>query len=544
MTVPGRLEAYPTPEAVRDALRPILEDPHVEVVNQNIKYDMLVLRRAGIRLRGIGLDPMVGDYLLDAGARSHGLDALAARYLRHRMIPITSLIGTGKQQKKMFEVEIERVAQYAAEDADIAWQLAGIIGDKLRQEGLWDLYWDLERPLISVLADMEFTGVKVDADELGRQSAIAGERLERLAHEIYNLAGREFNIESPVQLRDVLFIDLKLPAGKRTKTGASTNQEVLEKLALLHPLPAKLLEHRQLAKLKGTYLDALPAMVNPDTGKIHCSFNQVVAATGRLSSSDPNLQNIPIRTEEGRLVRRAFVPSQAGWKLVCADYSQIELRLVAHFSQDSALLTAFQDGADIHTAVAAQIFGVPADGVDSAMRRVAKAVNFGVIYGQSPYGLSATLGIAQSDAAAFIENYFARYAGVDRYFEQLLREVQATRFAKTILGRRREITGIRSTTGRQRNLPERTAINTVIQGSAADLIKRAMIKIHRRLEETSFPVHMLLQIHDELVFETPAEHVSALVELVQGEMQHALELTVPLVVDVSAGGNWLDVQPV
>ncbi|MCH8830085.1 MAG: DNA polymerase I, partial [Planctomycetes bacterium] len=369
------------PSVVLEALRPMLEDPAVEIVNQNIKYDMLVLRRVGVRLQGIGVDPMIGDYLLDAGARSHGLDNIAQKYLQHTMIPISDLIGKGKKQRKMFEVDVAQAAEYAAEDADIAWQLSQRIALELHREKLWDLYWDLERPLIPVLVEMEFAGIQVDVEELARQSSELSGRLDGLMQQIYEIAGREFNIASPKQLAGILFDEFKLPVIKKTKTGASTNQEVLEKLAHLHPLPQKIIEHRHLAKLKSTYLDALPTMVNPETGRIHTSFNQVVAATGRLSSTEPNLQNIPIRTEEGRRVRKAFIPGQAGWKLVCADYSQIELRVLAHLSGDEALSAAFHRGDDIHTSVATEIFGVDASGVDRDMRRVAKAVNFGVIYG-------------------------------------------------------------------------------------------------------------------------------------------------------------------
>lgn len=530
-------------EAVLSAVRPLLEDPDIEIVNQNIKYDMLVLRRAGIHLHGVGTDPMVGDYLLDAGARSHGLDALAERYLNHRTIPISDLIGSGKQQKKMFEVDTVRAAEYAAEDADIAWQLAEIITTRLREEGLWELYRDLERPLISVLVEMEFAGIRVDVDELRRQSTELGQRLEQLIAEIHELAGHDFNIDSPKQLAVVLYEELALPIFRRTKTGASTAQDVLEKLAPLHPLPAKITEHRHLKKLKGTYLDALPNMVNPETDRIHASFNQVVAATGRLSSSDPNLQNIPIRTAEGRKVRRAFVPAAPDWKLISADYSQVELRILAHFSGDLVMQAAFRDGADIHTAVAAEIFDIPVDQVDRDQRRVAKAVNFGVIYGQSPFGLATALGISQEHAAEFIDNYFEKYAGVDRYLTELLEECSRTGYARTILGRRRAISGIQSTTGRQRNLPERTAINTVIQGSAADLIKRAMIDIQTRLTADRHTGRMLLQIHDELVFESPTDDVPSLIEMVRSGMETAMELSVPLVVDVKVGENWLDMEP-
>jgi DNA polymerase I len=535
------------PDRVLEKLKPLLENPDAEIVNQNIKYDMLVLRRVGVTLAGLGLDPMVGDYLLDAGARTHGLDALADKYLRHPMIPISELIGTGQKQLKMFEVDVAKAAEYAAEDAQVTFELADVVHDRLKAEGLAELYWNLERPLIAVLAEMEFAGIRVDVDELKRQSDELTHRLAALVSEIYAEAGTEFNIDSPIQLRRILFEQLKLPVLKRTKTGPSTDQDVLERLAPLHSLPARIIEHRQMQKLKGTYLDALPTMVNPETGRIHCSFNQVVAATGRLSSSDPNLQNIPIRTEEGRRVRRAFLASEGG-QLLCADYSQIELRMLAHFSQDVALAAAFREGTDIHTAVAAEIFGLDESAVDSNMRRIAKAVNFGVIYGQSPFGLAAVLGIPQPEAARFIESYFAKYAGVDRYLTSILEECLATGYARTILGRRRRIEGIRadaihdSGPFRQRNLAERTAINSVIQGSAADLIKQAMLNLSARLRREKSPAKMLLQIHDELVFDVPTKHVKQVAQIVREEMEHALKVDVPLVVDMSHGDNWLDLE--
>lgn len=534
------------PHAVVAALRPILEDPAVEVCNQNIKYDALVLRRAGIRIAAIGIDPMVGHYLLDAGARSHSLDELSRRYFNHEMIPISSLIGKGLFQKRMDEVNIADVARYAVEDAEVAWELCGIISRELRAEGLWDLYWNLERPLIEVLVEMQAHGIRVDAGQLREQSREAEERLGRIRAEIFSIAGREFNIDSPKQLQQVLFEELKLPKIRKTKTGSSTDQDVLEQLALQHELPAKILEHRSLTKLKGTYLDALPQMINPDTGRIHCSFNQVVAATGRLSSSEPNLQNIPIRTEEGQRVRRAFIPAEPGWQLLCADYSQIELRMLAHFCRDPALVAAFERGDDIHTSVAAEVYGIAPDAVDSEMRRVAKAVNFGVIYGQSPFGLAAMLGITQAAAAEFIDAYFARFAGVDAYLEHILKECARTGYATTILGRRRAIEGIRTQPqpGRQRNLPERTAINTVIQGSAADLIKQAMLNVHARLKRDDSTARLLLQIHDELVFEAPIAQIPELALLVRAEMETAMKLDVPLKVDVSCGPNWLDLEPV
>jgi len=531
-------------ELVIKGLKPLLEDPGRTLVNQNIKFDWLAMKQAGINIAHHGVDPMIGDHLLEAGARSHGQNELAIRYLNQRMIPITDLIGKGKKQKKMSEVEVERVAEYASEDADVALQLANLIEVKLQETGLWDLYWNLERRLIPVLVEMEWNGIRIDAEELRRQSGQVAQRLAELMSEIHETAGQTFNIDSPKQLAKILFDELKLPVQKKTKTGFSTDQEVLEKLAPLHPLPRLLTEHRMLSKLKGTYLEPLPGMVNPRTGNLHTSFSQTAAATGRLSSNDPNLQNIPIRTPEGSRIRKAFIPSRPGWKLVCLDYSQIELRMLAHFCQDAALQTAFRNGEDIHTTVASQVYGVPQAEVTSAQRRVAKAVNFGVIYGQTSFGLAATLGIAKDEAAQFIDDYFTKYASVQNFMEETLNECRRTGVATTILGRQRKIDGIRPKIIGNLNLPERTAVNAVIQGSAADLIKRAMINVFDRLQRENHPARMLLQIHDELVFEAPEQEVTSLVELARREMSTALELNVPIVVDAKAGDNWLDAEPV
>lgn len=529
---------------VMEALKPLIEHPDIQIHNQNLKYDMLVMKQHGINLQGIGIDPMVAHYLLDAGARSHGLSAISEEYLQHRMIPITELIGKGNKQKKMFEVDVDRASEYASEDADVAFQLAVIVQEKLEKDELFDLYWNLERPLIGILCDMEHKGIKVDKDELKQQSDELGGILESGIASIYELAGREFNIDSPKQLREILFEELGLPVQKKTKTGPSTDQSVLEKLAAIHPLPEKIIQHRQLTKLKGTYLDALPELIHPKTGRIHTSFNQVVAATGRLSSNNPNLQNIPIRSEEGRRIRKAFIPGDEGSVLVCADYSQVELRILADLSDDPAMQRAFESGLDIHTAVAAEVFDVEESEVDKDMRRVAKAVNFGVIYGQSPFGLAAALKIPQDEAARFIDNYFNEYSGVEKFMEKVLERCVETGYAYTIRGRRRPIEGIKNTTGRNRNMPERTAINTVIQGSAADLIKQAMIQVNDRLIADDHPGRLLLQIHDELVFEVPESDQDSLVKLVREEMEQAMELSVPLVVDVAVGKNWHDVQPV
>jgi DNA polymerase-1 len=533
------------PAATLSALRPILTDPNVEKIGQNIKYDLLALGRAGVQLGGQFTDTMILSYLLESGERNHNLDQLARRLLDHTMVPITELIGKGKTQLRMDQVPLDRITYYAAEDADATWRIEQILTAKVKEEGLWPLYAELERPLIGVLARMEAAGVAVDIARLEGLSQEFGARMAVLESEVYALAGRTFNINSGPQLRQVLFDELKLPSLQKTPGGdQSTAQDVLEELAQRHPLPNLLLQHRQLAKLKSTYLDALPGLVHPDDGRIHASFNQTVAATGRLSSSDPNLQNIPVRTEDGRQIRQAFVADQPGWLLLTADYSQIELRILAHFSGDPALCRAFEREEDIHRTVAARIFGVGEPQVDESQRRVAKTVNFGVIYGLSPYGLSTRLGITQTEAAAFIDAYFQEYAGVDRFITETLERALDTGRVETILGRRRPITGIKSTTGRVRNLPERTAINTVIQGSAADLIKRAMIRLDEGLRAGGFQARMILQIHDELVLESPAGETPQLAELVRRAMTTALDLRVPLKVDIAVGRNWLDVEEI
>ncbi|MDE2508003.1 MAG: DNA polymerase I, partial [Planctomycetota bacterium] len=410
---------------------------------------------------------------------------------------------------------------------------------------LWTLYVELEMPLIQVLARMESAGVKVDVERLRRLSDEFATRLAALETQVHALAGRPFNLASAQQLREILFDDLKLPVSQKTPGGEpSTAQDVLEELAGLHPLPKLLIEHRTLAKLKGTYLDALPALVNPRDGRIHSSFHQASASTGRLSSSDPNLQNIPVRTDEGRQIRQAFVPGAPGWKLLNADYSQVELRILAHFSGDPALKLAFENDRDVHAVVASQVFGVPEAEVQEWQRRVAKMVNFGVVYGLSAFGLAARLGIPQADAALFIDAYFKEYAGVDAFITRVLEEARDTGRVVTILGRRRPISGIKNTTGRQRNLAERTAVNAVVQGSAADLIKRAMLDVDARLHAAGLRARMLLQIHDELVFECPDDEVQTLAALVRDAMTNALKLDVPLKVDVAAGPNWLDVEDV
>jgi DNA polymerase-1 len=525
-------------------LRPVLEDPNIEKIGQNIKYDMVVLRGAGVAMAGISFDTMVADYLLAPGERTHSIDDIARRYLKHETIKIKELLGSGKKQKRMDEVPVKLVTPYAAEDADVSLRLAGLLHNELGQQQLDELFHSLEMPLIEVLAEMQYHGIRVDVPRLQQLSAKFGQRLEALEQQIYELAGREFNIESRKQLSDVLFQQLELPVLKKTKTGPSTDAEVLSQLADLHDLPAKIIEYRQFAKLKSTYVDALPLMVHPITGRVHTSFKQDVAATGRLSSTDPNLQNIPIRTETGREIRGAFTADPEGWKLLTADYSQIELRVLAHYSNDAALIRAFVEDQDIHALVASEVYGVPLDEVTSDMRRSAKAINFGIIYGQSPFGLAKALDITKDEAATFIDAYFERYPGVDKFMDQTLNDCRRNQFVSTALGRRRAVNGVRDAAvrGRQRNLPERIAINTVIQGSAADLIKQAMLRVHRRMLEEQLQARMLLQIHDELVFEAPPEELAQLSKLVDEEMTAAGQLSVPLKVDRKIGANWAECE--
>lgn len=530
------------PQLALETLREVLENPQIKKIGQNLKYDIIVLRSAGINVQGAAFDTMIASYLLDAGERNHRLDDLARRYLSYEPTTYGQLVGTGKNEKRIDEVPVADVAHYACEDADLPVRLQPMLLARLAEAELEPLFHDVEMPLVEVLAELEYRGIRLDVERMKELSQRYEKRLHELEQEIYALAGRELNIASRNQLAEVLFKQLELPVIKRTKTGPSTDADVLAQLARLHELPAKIVEYRQYAKLKNTYVDALPTMVNPYTGRIHASLNQVVTATGRLSSSDPNLQNIPIRSESGREIRSGFLP-EAGWKLLAADYSQIELRVLAHFSQDATLCQAFRDDQDIHARVASEVYQVPQAEVTGEMRRAAKAVNFGVIYGQSPFGLAHALGIEQEQAAQFIDAYFQKYPGVEKFLEETLAACLENGYVKTILGRRRAIRGVRPYAGRQRNLAERTAINTVIQGSAADLIKLAMIQIHRRLKREEHPGRMLLQIHDELIFEVPSDQLEYLSQLVAEEMAGVLELTVPLKVDLKSGENWADCEP-
>jgi len=529
-------------KVVLAALAPMLTDEGIGKIGQNLKYDAVVLRNCGIELAGIVFDTMIAAYVLDAERRRYSLAALAADMLDYRMIPIKDLIGSGKKQITMDRVPVDTVCEYACADADIAWRLAERLEKQLRDQGMLELFSSIEMPLIPVLIEMEYNGIKLDGDVLKGMSGWLAEQIAALEKEIHESAGEEFNVASPKQLSRILFEKLGLPVSKRTKTGPSTNSDVLGQLAVGHKLPALVLEFRQLSKLKSTYVDALPQMVNPRTGKIHTSFNQTATATGRLSSSDPNLQNIPIRTELGERIRKAFVTSRPEYVMLAADYSQIELRILAHICADETLRRAFEEDQDIHRFVAAQINGVAPEEVTSSMRRAAKAVNFGIVYGLTPYGLSRDLRIPVAEAAAFIDEYFARYPGVKQFIEATLERAREAGHVTTLCGRRRALPALNDSNRAMRSFAERAAVNTVIQGTAADMIKIAMVRILARLREERVRARMLLQIHDELVFELPSEEQEQISALVVEEMTGALELDVPIKVNVATGQNWQEAK--
>ncbi len=480
---------------------------------------------------------MLASYLANPTAKSHGMDALAADLLDYRTIPYSDVAGSGKKQICFSEVEIEKATVYAAEDADITLRLAEKLEPMLKAEEQEKLFSDVEMPLMEILTDMEWHGVRIDTDFLGQLSRLMEEKLAELEQQIHDLAGVNFNIGSPKQLGEVLFEHLKLPRGKKTKTGWSTNVEVLTNLAAEHEIAARILDYRSVSKLKSTYTDALPKMVHPDTGRIHTSFNQAVTATGRLSSSDPNLQNIPIRTEEGRRIREAFIPSD-GNVIISADYSQVELRILAHMADETALKESFAANEDIHVRTASEVFNVFPEMVSAEQRRQAKTINFGVIYGMGAFSLGKDLGIKPKEAQVFIDNYFARYSKIGSFMESCREQARAKKYATTILGRRCAIPEIDSSNGAVRSYAERNAINYPIQGSAADIIKVAMVNIARRLEQEGLAAKMVIQVHDELVFDVPEAEAEKVQELVREEMENAVSLSVPLLVEVGVGKNW------
>jgi DNA polymerase-1 len=525
-------------EQILERLRSLLEDPARPKLGQNLKYDSHVLANHGIALNGIRHDTLLQSYVLDSTAR-HDLDSLAEHYLNLRTIHFEDVAGKGVKQLTFNQVSLEQAGPYAAEDADVTLRLHHCLWPNVEREpGLRRLYEEIEIPLIAVLTAMERVGVRVDAAHLRQQSGELAKRIWELEQQAYELAGERFNLASPKQLQAILFERMGLPAGKKTATGqTSTAEDVLQELALTYPLPRVILEHRTLSKLKSTYTDRLPEQIQRRTGRVHTSYHQAVTSTGRLSSSDPNLQNIPIRTLEGRRIRQAFVP-EAGWVMLAADYSQIELRIMAHLSDDPGLLSAFRTGADVHRATAAEVFGVDLAAVSAEQRRSAKAINFGLIYGMSPFGLAQQLGIERSAARDYVERYFARYPRVKVYMEETRRQAAERGYVETVFGRRLYLPDIRSRNAQRRQAAERAAINAPMQGTAADIIKRAMLGVDRWLRESNFPARMLMQVHDELVFEVVESEIETAQERIRDIMADAAALRVPLEVDIGIGANW------
>jgi DNA polymerase-1 len=542
MLEPGEVRNLPA--LTSPALAPLaalLGDPSVEKVAHNVKYDWLVLRRAGVELKGVGFDTMIASFMIDPGKRSHALDALALEQFNVRMRSYADVAGKGRAEKSFADVAVRAAADYCCADSDYALRLRARFAPTLDDHNLTALFRDVELPLIGVLADMEWEGIAIDAAHFARLRAKLREELAKLERDVHHEAGTDFNVNSTPQLRHVLFEKLQLPVLRKGKTGASTDAEVLEELAAQgHAVPKLLLEYREVSKLLSTYVETLPAEVNPATGRIHTSFNQIGAATGRLSSTDPNLQNIPVRSPRGEAIRRGFVPRE-GCKFVVADYSQIELRLLAHLSGDPAFVEAFRTGGDIHRQTAALIFGVAQESVTAEQRARAKTINFATIYGQGAYSLARQLGIGQDEAQRFIDEYFVRFAGVRSFLDRTVAEARERGYTETIFGRRRYIPELRDKNHNSRAFGERTAKNSPLQGSAADLIKVAMIRVADALRRT-YAARLLLQVHDELVVEAPLPEVEPVSRVVKECMEGAAALRVPLVATVGAGPNWLDAK--
>ncbi len=545
----GSAAAKDTPPQIplKDAvarLKPLLEDPGILKIGQNIKYDMEIMARLGVRIAPHD-DTMLISYVLEGALHGHGMDELSELHLQHTPIKFSDVAGSGKTQITFDQVPLDKAKDYSAEDADVTLRLHQVLKPRLCAERLVTMYETVERPLVPIVADMELAGIKVDRAQLNKLSKDFSDRLAELEIQIHKMAGHEFNIGSPKQLGEVLFDEMGLQGGKKGKTGAyATGADVLEDLAAQgHDLPARVLDWRQIAKLKSTYADALVEQINPQTGRVHTSFALAATSTGRLSSTDPNLQNIPVRTEEGRKIRRAFV-AEPGHKLLSVDYSQIELRLAAHVAEVEPLKQAFREGTDIHALTASQVFGVPVKGMDPMVRRRAKAINFGIIYGISPFGLAQQLGIPQGEAKAYIEAYFARYPGIRDYMDRMKKRAREMGYVTTLFGRRCHLPGIKDINPARRSFMERAAINAPLQGTAADIIKRAMIRIPGALAAKMLKARMLLQVHDELLFEVPEKELEATSSVVKKVMEGAplpaLELSVPLVAETGAADNWAE----
>jgi len=524
---------------VLQALKPILEDPNKAKVGQNLKYDRSVLKHHDINLQGITFDSMLESYVFNSVASRHDMDSLALKYLGQKTVAFSDIAGKGKNQKTFNEIPLEEAGFYAAEDADICLRLHERLWPEIQsQELLSQVYESIEIPLVAVLSDIESTGVKIDAEELGKQSKELGDEIILMEQQAHQIAGEEFNLGSPKQLQEILFNKLGLPIIKKTPTKQpSTAEDVLQQLAVDYELPAMILNYRSLTKLKSTYTDKLPKMIHPATGRVHTSYHQAVTATGRLSSTEPNLQNIPIRTAQGRKVRQAFIPED-GYKMVAIDYSQIELRIMAHLSGDESLIRAFEQGQDIHSATASEIFEVVLDEVSTEQRRQAKAINFGLIYGMSAFGLARQLGIDRGDAQNYMNTYFARYPSVQSYMDNTRTGAKERGYVETLFGRRLYLPEISSSNAMRRQHAERTAINAPMQGTAADIIKLAMIDVWQWLQQENTNIRMIMQVHDELVFEVPEDGLDGYCTTLQQIMQNATELSVPLIADVGMGNNW------
>ena len=525
-----------TTEKVFGILGPLFPDPDIRKIGYNVKFDLLILSREGVRVEGTLLDTMIAAYLLNPNRPSYSLDEVSFEYLAKRK---KSFMEVLKKRRSFADVPVDEATAYAAEDAALAFELKDLLFGKLREDGLEKIYFDIEMPLIRVLADMEAAGVRIEAALLGEMSKELAQEISAIEKRIYFLAGEEFNINSPKQLSSILFIKLGLSPSRKTKTGFSTGMDVLGELAEVHELPREVLHYRSLAKLKTTYLDVLPGLVNPLTGRLHTSFNQAATATGRLSSSDPNLQNIPVKGDWGRRIRSCFV-AEDGNLLLSADYSQVELRILAHLSRDEGLISAFNENLDIHSRTASELYGVSLDRVTPDMRRTAKTVNFGVIYGISSFGLSETLNIDRKEAEKYIRQYFDRHPGVKQYVDELITDATEKGYVATLFGRKRPVPELRSKNRTVRQLGERLAVNSPIQGSAADIIKIAMINVGKRLHAAGLAARMILQVHDELLFELPAAELGEVILMVREEMEGVLRLSVPLKVDVGYGANWAD----
>ena len=523
-------------EVVLSIMKEFLENKDIRKIGQNIKYDALILYRHGVKVSNIFLDTMIAAHILNPAARSYKLDALSIEFLNYNMVPIEELIGKGKDQITMDLVPLDKISYYAAEDADIVFQLAEIFAPKLEENGQLNFFADIEMPLIDVLMKMENEGVYVDEDLLNEMSLNIGERLDLLVKEIYNIAEEEFNINSTQQLAKILFDDLKLTQIKKR----STAENVLKELVNEHELPELILSYRKLNKLKNTYIDALPESINKNTKRIHSTFNQTIAATGRLSSTGPNFQNIPIRTVDGREIRKSFIAQQKNWGIFSADYSQIELRIMAHLSEDKELCKAFKDNLDIHDRTASLIYNVPLDDVQPEMRRTAKVINFGIMYGAGPFRISQELGISRKAAQEIIKQYFIQYSGIQNYIDDTLSKARSDNYVETILGRRRYVWDVNSENALKKQAAERVAINMPIQGSAAELIKIAMIDIQKNIENDKLNSKMILQIHDELLFEYPLDEEEHLILMVKKSMENAMSLKVPIIVDYGFGKDWFE----